>query len=38
MEEIKEVGTGTCFAEALFEGFAGFAGAVGGVWGWDWPM
>jgi len=32
MEEIEQVGTGTGFAEALFEGFAGFACAVGG-WG-----
>ena len=24
MEEIEQVGTGTGFAEALFEGFAGF--------------
>lgn len=30
MEEIKEVGTGTGFTEALFEGLTGFAGAVGG--------
>lgn len=28
MEEIEQVGTGTGFAEALFEGFAGFACAV----------
>jgi len=33
MEEIDQVGTGTGFAEALFEGFAGFACAVGGC-GW----
>jgi len=32
MEEIKQVGTGTGFAEALFEGLAGFGCAVGG-WG-----
>ena len=30
MEEINQIGTGTGFAEALFEGFAGFACAGGG--------
>ena len=37
MEEIEQVGTGTGFAEALFEGFAGFACAVGG-WGGNLSM
>ena len=30
MEEIKQLGTGTGFTEALFEGFAGIACAVRG--------
>ena len=34
MEEINQIGTGTGFAEALFEGFAGFACAGGGGGGY----
>ncbi len=30
MEEIKQIGTGAGFAEALFESLAGLACAVGG--------
>ncbi len=35
VEEVNQVGTGTGFTEALFEGLTGFACAVGGGGGYS---